>query len=103
MVCWSICAQCPVRFRRWLSLRGSFLTSPRMDRIDRDPRFRGAQHGGRSVSQAPEKESPKGIARVADSDGCLLWPEPGSSYKDRCGHRAIRECRGGRVTRLESG
>jgi hypothetical protein len=35
-----------------------------MGRTDRDP-SRGARHGGRSVSQAPEKESPKGIAGIA--------------------------------------
>src|SRR5712671_4501274 len=70
---------------------------------DRDPRSQGAQHGGRSVSQAPEKESPKGIAGMADCDDCLLWPEPASSDKDRCRHRAIRECRGRRVTRLDRG
>src|SRR6266849_1327623 len=74
MVCWSICARCPVKFRRWLSPRESFPTSPQMGRIDRNPRSRGAPHGGRSVSQAPEKERPKGIAGMADRDGCLLWP-----------------------------
>jgi hypothetical protein len=83
--------------------RESFPTSPQMGRIDRDPRSRGAQHGGRSVSQAPEKESPKEIAGMADCDGCLLWPEPEPSDKGRYWHRAIRECRGGRVTRLEGG
>src|SRR5216683_1752918 len=91
MVCWSICARCPVKFRRWLSPRESFPTSQQMGRIDRDPRSRGAPHGGRSVSQAPEKERPKGIAGMADRDGCLLWPEPEPSDKGRCGHRAILE------------
>src|ERR1700730_9681921 len=102
MVCWLICARCLVKFGKWLLPRESFPTSPQMGRIDRDP-SRGAQHGGRSVSQAPEKESPKGIAGMADCDGCLLWPEPEPSDKGRCWHRAIRECRGGRVTRLEGG
>src|SRR6266568_4131321 len=80
-VCWSICARCPAKFRNWLSPRESFPTSPRMDRIDRDPRSQGAQHGGRAVSQAPEKESPKGIAGMADRDGGLLWAEPEPSDK----------------------
>src|SRR5882672_4871510 len=78
MVCWLICARCLVKFRKWLLPRESFPTSPQMGRIDRDP-SRGARHGGRSVSQAPEKESPKGIAGMADCDDCLLWPEPASS------------------------
>src|SRR6266404_2250041 len=89
MVCWLICARCLVKFRKWLLPRESFPTSPQMGRIDRDP-SRGARHGGRSVSQAPEKESPKGIAGMADCDDCLLWPEPASSDKGRCRHRAIR-------------
>src|SRR5882762_620112 len=71
MVCWLICARCLVKFRKWLLPRESFPTSPQMGRIDRDP-SRGARHGGRSVSQAPEKESPKGIAGMADCDDCLL-------------------------------
>src|SRR5260370_3198455 len=99
MVSWSICARCLVKFRKSLSPRESFPTSPQMGRIDRDPRSRGARHVGRSVSQAPEKKSPKGTAGMADCDGCLLWPEPASSDKGRCRHRAIRECRGGRALR----
>src|SRR4051794_32782514 len=74
MVCWLICVRCRVRSRKWLSPRASFRTSPQMRRTDRDPWSRGAQHGGKSLSQAPEKESPEGIARMADCNGCLLWP-----------------------------
>ena len=84
MVCWSICAPCLATFRKCLSQRESFPTSPQMDRINHDHVLR-SPPGGRSVSQAPEKESPKGIARMADCDGCLLWPEPGSSDKGCCG------------------
>src|SRR5947207_5898388 len=97
MVCWSICAGCLVKSSKWLSPRESFPTSPQMGR-DRDPRSRGARYVGRLVSQAPEKKGQKGTARMADCDDCLLWPEPGSSDKGRCRHRAIRECRGRRVT-----
>src|SRR4051812_22146194 len=75
--------------RKWLSPRASFRTSPQMRRTDRDPWSRGAQHGGKSLSQAPEKESPEGIARMADCDDCLLWPEPEPSHKGCRGHRAI--------------
>src|SRR5438477_2703323 len=39
MVCWSICAQCLVKFRKWLSQRESFPTSPQTGRIDRDLRL----------------------------------------------------------------
>src|SRR3954469_9902842 len=88
--------------RKWLLPRASFPISRQMRRTDRHPWSRGAQHGGKSLSQAPEKESPEGIARMADCDGCLLWPEPASSNKSCCRHRAIRECRGRRVTRLAS-
>src|SRR6202030_4700540 len=101
MVDWSICALCLVKIKKSLSPRESFPTSPQMGRIDRDSQSRGARHVGRSVSRAPEKESPKGTAGMADCDGCLLWPEPASSDKSRCRHRAIRECRGGRVTHLD--
>src|SRR5216683_8375350 len=103
MVCWSICARCLVKFRKWLLPRESFPTSPQMGRIDRDPRLEEPGMVEDRFSQAPEKESPKGIAGMADCDDCLLWPEPASSDKDRCRHRAIRECRGRRVTRLDSG
>src|SRR6478736_4976954 len=39
MVCWSICARCLVKFRKWLSQRESSPTSPQTGRIDRDPRL----------------------------------------------------------------
>ena len=45
------------------------------------------------------KKARKGLRGMADCDDCLLWPEPASSDKDRCRHRAIRECGGRRVTR----
>src|SRR5947207_1410695 len=61
MVCWSICAGCLVKSRKWLSPRESFPASPQMGRIDRDPRSRGARYVGRSVSQAPEKKARKGL------------------------------------------
>src|SRR6266699_3664516 len=56
-----------------------------------------------SRSQAPAQESPEGIAGLADCDGCVLWPEPQPSDEGRRCHRAVLECRGQRVARLESG
>jgi hypothetical protein len=62
-----------------------------------------AQYVGRSNPQAPAQEGPKGTAGLADCDNCILWSEPQPSDEGHCWHRAIRECRGGRVARLESG
>src|SRR4029453_5927239 len=61
------------------------------------------QYDGRSVPQAPAQESPKGTAGLADCDRCILWSEPQPSDEGHRWHRAIRECRGERVARLEGG
>src|SRR5258708_27365050 len=61
------------------------------------------QYDGRSVPQAPAQESPEGTAGLADCDGCILWSEPEPSDEGHRWHRAIRECRGERVARLEGG
>ena len=39
MACWSICARCLVKFRKWLLQRESSPTSPQTGRINRDPRL----------------------------------------------------------------
>src|SRR6266404_7233904 len=61
------------------------------------------QYDGRSVPQAPAQESPEGTAGLADCHGCILWSEPQPSDEGHRWHRAIRECRGKRVARLEGG
>src|SRR5258708_1982863 len=61
------------------------------------------EYNGRSVPQAPARESPEGTAGLADCDGCILWSEPQPSDEGHRRHRAIRECRGERVARLEGG
>src|SRR5262249_17538768 len=57
----------------------------------------------RSIPQAPAQEGPEGTAGLADCDDCILWSEPQPSDEGHCWHRAIRECRGERVARLEGG
>src|SRR4051794_36452244 len=47
------------------------------------------------------KKARKGL-RGANCDDCVLRSEPEPSDEGHCWHRAIRECRGGRVARLES-
>jgi len=76
--------------------KGSFPTSPRIDRIDRDRRSQGAQHGGRSVSQAPEKESPKGLRGWPSRTVAFYGPNLSQATKVAVGIRAIRECSGGK-------
>ena len=49
------------------------------------------------------KKSPEGTAGLADCDGCILWSEPQPSDEGHRWHRAIRECGGERVARLEGG